>query len=234
MGLPKIDLPIFETKLISTGRKKIKYRPFTVKEEKILLIAQESDDIDQIILAIKQIINNCCQDVVVEDLPMFDMEYLLMQIRGKSVNNVIDFQITDPETDKPVKLELDIDEIKMIKPKGHNNEIAISDTAFIVMKYPTIDQVKTFLNPEQDESQNVFDIMLSCVESVVDGDVVYSLNDFTDEEVFEFVESFTTETVNGIKQFFDTMPVMKCEKEYVNANGDEKKVVLEGVETFFI
>ena len=234
MGLPKIDLPIFETKLISTGRKKIKYRPFTVKEEKILLIAQESDDIDQIILAIKQIIGNCCQDVVPEDLPMFDMEYLLMQIRGKSVNNVIEFQVTDPETEKPVKLELNIDEINMVKPKGHNREIPISDTAFIVMKYPKVDQVKTFLNPDQDETQNTFDVMLGCIESVVDGDVVYNLDDFSEEEVFEFVESFTTDTVEGMKKFFDTMPVMKCEKEYVNANGDTKKVVLEGVETFFI
>ena len=234
MGLPKIDLPIFETKLVSTGRKKIKYRPFTVKEEKILLIAQESDDIDQVLMAIKQIIGNCCKDVVAEELPMFDMEYLLMQIRGKSVNNVIEFQITDPETEKPVMLELDIDDIEIIKPKGHNREIAISEDAFIIMKYPTLDQVKTFLNAEQDESQNIFDVMLSCIESVVDGDAVYDLNDFSEEEVFEFVESFTTETVNDIKQFFDTMPVMKCEQEYINANGDKKKVVLEGVETFFI
>jgi len=234
MGLPKIDLPMFETKLISTGRKKIKYRPFTVKEEKILLIAQESDDIEQVILAIKQIINNCCQDVVVDDLPMFDMEYLLMQIRGKSVNNVIEFQITDPETEKPVGIELDIDEIKMIKPKDHNREIAISEDAYIIMEYPKLDQVTTFLNPDQNEADNIYDVMLSCIGSVVQGDTVYNLDDFSKEEVLEFVESFTTETVNDIKQFFDTMPVMRVETKYTNADGDEKKVVLEGVETFFI
>jgi hypothetical protein len=234
MGLPKIDLPIFETKLISTGRKKIKYRPFTVKEEKILLIAQESDDIDQVLLGIKQIISNCCTSVDPDELPMFDIEYLLMQIRGKSVNNIIEFQITDPETDKPVMLELDIDEIKIVKPKGHNREISITEDTRLIMKYPNLDQVSIFVDTERDETENIFDVMLSCIDSVVEGDTVYTLDDFSREEVVEFVESFSTQTVEDIKKFFETMPVLKCEKEYVNANGDTKKVVLEGVETFFI
>ena len=136
MGLPKIDLPLFETKLLSTGKKKIKYRPFTVKEEKILLIAQESDDIEQVILAIKQIIGNCCPDVNVDELPMFDLEYLLLQIRGKSVNNVITFQITDPDTEKPVMLELNIDEIEITKPEGHSAEIPLGEDSYLVMRYP--------------------------------------------------------------------------------------------------
>ncbi|MDB4786177.1 gp26 family baseplate hub assembly chaperone [bacterium] len=234
MGLPKIDLPIFETKLISTGRKKIKYRPFTVREEKILLIAQESNDIEQVMIAIKQIINNCCKDVNVDKLPMFDMEYLLMQIRGKSVNNVIEFRITDPDTEKPVDLEVDIDEISITKSKGHKREIPITDDAYIIMGYPKLSEVATMMNPEQDDAENVYDVMLACVESVVEGDTTYDLEDFSKEEVNEFIESFTTQTVEDIKKFFDTMPVLKCEKEYVNANGDKKKIVLEGVETFFI
>ena len=235
MGLPKIDLPIFETKLISTGRKKIKYRPFTVKEEKILLIAQESDDIEQVVLAIKQIIGNCCEDVDVDKLPMFDLEYLLMQIRGKSVNNVIEFQITDPETDKPVTLELDIGEIKMTKPKGHKREIPIGEDAYVIMDYPVIDDVTKFLTPSDEEKDNnIFDIMLSCISSVVQGDEVYNLEDFSEEEVLEFVDSFSTQTIEEIKNFFETIPVMRCEQTYTNANGDEKQVVLEGVETFFI
>ena len=234
MGLPKIKLPIFETKLISTGRKKIKYRPFTVKEEKILLIAQESDDLDQVLTAIKQIITNCCDDVVAEDLPMFDLEYLLMQIRGKSVNNVIEFRITDPDTNKPATIELDIDEIKLVKPKGHDNEISITEDARIIMRYPKIDQVKALLNDSQQETDNIFDVMVSCIDTVVEGDTVYDLDDFSKEEVTEFIESFQTETVNAIKKFFDTMPVLRCEKKYINANGEEKKIVLEGTETFFI
>jgi len=233
MGLPKIDLPLFETKLISTGRKKIKYRPFTVKEEKILLIAQESDDIDQVILAIKQIINNCCSSVDPDELPMFDIEYLLMQIRGKSVNNIIEFQITDPETEDPVTLELDIDEIEIKKPKGHSNEVSIGEDSRLILRYPRLDQVAMFVN-DRSEVDNTIDVMLSCIGSVVDGDTVYNLDDFSAEEVSEFVESFSTQTVEDIKKFFETMPVLKCEKEYVNTNGDKKKVVLEGVETFFI
>ena len=234
MGLPKINLPLFETKLISTGKKKIKYRPFTVKEEKILLIAQESDDIEQVILAIKQIIGNCCEDVKVDKLPMFDLEYLLMQIRGKSVNNVIEFQITDPETEKPVTLELNVDEIKMTKPKGHNREISIGEDAYIVMDYPMLDDVTKFLNTDEEKDNNIFDIMLSCIGSVVQGDEVYNLEDFSEEEVLEFVDSFSTQTIEKIKEFFETIPVMRCEQTYTNANGDEKQVVLEGVETFFI
>ena len=234
MGLPKINLPLFETKLISTGRKKIKYRPFTVKEEKILLIAQESDDIEQVILAIKQIIGNCCEDVKVDKLPMFDLEYLLMQIRGKSVNNVIEFQITDPETEKSVTIELNIDEIEMTKPKGHNREISIGEDAYIVMDYPILDDVTKFLNTDETKDNSIFDIMLSCIGSVVQGDEVYNLEDFSDEEVLEFVDSFSTQTIEKIKEFFETIPVMRCEQTYTNANGDEKQVVLEGVETFFI
>jgi hypothetical protein len=234
MGLPKIDLPLFETKLLSTGRKKVKYRPFTVKEEKILLIAQESDDIGQVILAIKQIIGNCCPDVDADELPMFDLEYLLLQIRGKSVNNVISFQITDPETEKPVMLELDIDEIKITMPEGHNPEIALSETSYLVMRYPKLDEVTQFLNPEQDESRNVNDVMLSCIDTVVEGDTVYKLSDFSDEEVLEFIDSFPTGTVEDIKKFFETVPVLRCEQTYTNADGEEKQVVLEGVETFFI
>jgi len=234
MGLPKIDLPIFETKLISTGRKKIKYRPFTVKEEKILLIAQESDEIDQIILAIKQIIGNCCPDVIAEDLPMFDLEYLLLQIRGKSVNNVIEFQITDPETEKPVMLELDIADVEITKPKGHNREIPLGEDSYLVMRYPKLEEVTKFFDAEQDQAKNVYDVMLACIDTVVEGDTVHKLDSFTDEEVLEFVDSFSTQTVEEIKTFFDTVPVLRCEQTYTNANGDEKKVVLEGVETFFI
>ena len=234
MGLPKIEQPLFETKLVSTGRKKIKYRPFTVKEEKILLIAQESDDIDQVILAIKQIIGNCCQDVDPDKLPMFDMEFLMMQIRGKSVNNMIEFRITDPETEDPVLIELDIEEIKLSKPKGHKREIAIGEDAHLVMGYPTMNEVTAFLNAEQNGAENIFDVMVSSIETVVEGDTVYNLEDFSREEVNEFIDSFTTQTVEDIRMFFETMPVLKCEKEYINTNGDKKKVVLEGVETFFI
>ena len=233
MGLPKIDLPIFETKLISTGRKKIKYRPFTVKEEKVLLIGQESNDIDQVILAIKQVIGNCCSDVNVDKLPMFDMEYLLLQIRGKSVNNVIDFTINDPETEKPVQIEMDIDDVKIQKSKEHNKNISIGEDAYLVMEYPTLEEVTKYADNNGNETA-ALDIMLSCIDSVVQGDTVYKLEDFDETEINEFLDSFSTQTLQDVKKFFDTMPVLKFETTYVNANDEVKKLVLEGTETFFI
>ena len=234
MGLPKIDLPLFETQLVSV-KNKIKFRPFTVKEEKILLIAQEADEIDQVILAIKQIVGNCCEESLnVDDLPMFDLEYLLMQIRAKSVNNVITFTITDPDTDKPVEIELDIDDIKLRESEEHSKEIVIDDDKYLIMKYPRIAQVSSFSNTDNSQTQNVFDVMSECIETVVDGDTTYDLKDFEDKEVVEFIDSFSSETVNGIKKFFETIPVLSAEAKYLNTEGKEKTVVLEGMETFFI
>ena len=126
MGLPKIDLPLFETKLLSTG-KTVKYRPFTVKEEKILLMAQEAQEPNQVILSMRQIVTNCCVDVNVDELPMFELEYLMMQIRSKSVNNVITFNVKDEETGEDVQLELDIDEIVLHTDESHSKEIKVND-----------------------------------------------------------------------------------------------------------
>ncbi len=234
MGLPKIDLPLFETQLVSI-KDKIKFRPFTVKEEKILLIAQEADEIDQVILAIKQIVGNCCEDGLnVDDLPMFDLEYLLLQIRAKSVNNVISFTIKDPDTNKPVEIELNIDDIKLKESEEHSKEITIDDDKYLIMRYPRIAQVSSFSNANNNQTQNVFDVMSECIETVVDGDTTYDLKDFEDSEVIEFIDSFSTETVNGVKKFFETIPVLSTEAKYLNSEGKEKKVVLEGMETFFI
>tara|TARA_B110000967_G_scaffold148593_1_gene152207 strand:- start:173 stop:874 length:702 start_codon:yes stop_codon:yes gene_type:complete len=233
MGLPKIDMPLFEAKLVSL-EDKVKYRPFTVKEEKILLIAQEADEINQVILAIKQIVGNCCIDIDVDELPMFDLEYLLLQIRAKSVNNVINFTIKDPDTDKPVEIELDVDDIKLKMDEDHSKEIHINDDAYLIMRYPRIEQVKSFADNTQSQVNNVFNVMTSCIETVVDGDSVYDLKDFSEEEVMNFIDSFPSTTVEGIRKFFDTIPVLTTKTKYTNADGDEKEVVLEGMETFFI
>lgn len=233
MGLPKIDLPLFETQLVSI-KDKVRFRPFTVKEEKILLIAQEADEMNQVILAIKQIVGNCCEGVDVDELPMFDLEYLLLQIRAKSVNNVINFTISDPDTGKPVEIELDVDDIKLKMNEEHSTQVAIDDDKYLIMRYPRIAQVASFSNIENTQTKNVFDVMSECVETVVDGDSTYDLSDFEDEEVLEFIDSLSTETVNGIKKFFETIPILSTETKYLNSKGEEKKVVLEGMETFFI
>lgn len=232
MGLPKIDLPLFDIEIPSTG-KKVKYRPFTVKEEKILLIAQESKDLDQIILAIKQIINNCVGSIDVDKLAMFDLEYLLINIRGKSVNNEIQFTITDPETKERVDLTVDINDIKITKHDNHTNLIKISDDLHLKMRYPTINELSTIIKSKND-FEDLFKIMIDCIENVVEGDSLLNLKDFTDEEVSEFVNSFTSNHIDQIKNFFETIPTLRYEAKYKNSNGDDKMFVIEGMETFFI
>lgn len=237
MGLPKIDLPLFETKIVSTGEK-VKFRPFTVKEEKILLIAQETRESEQIILAMKQIISNCCQgDINADDLPMFDLEYLLLQIRGKSVNNTISFTVTDPDTNNPIECEIDIEDIKLNVPEGHTNIIPVDDNTQIVMGYPKLNEVSLFMeigNPDVNQAEALFNVMLGCVESVVVGDEVQHLNDFSKEEVDAFLGSLPGEATVALKNFFETMPQLSYTLEYTNTNGDEKKMVLTGTETFFL
>ena len=167
MQLPKIDLPIYEMILPSTGEK-IKFRSFTVKEEKILLIAKESKDSDQNMLAIKQILNNCLIDKKVEDLSIFDIEYLLLMIRGKSVNNTAEFIIVDPETSEEVKLKMIIDNVTINRDPRHSNKIQLNDEYIMFMKYPNIEMFKAFFDSEKIKDPLVYyDVMVSCIDKIV-------------------------------------------------------------------
>lgn len=231
MALPKIDLPLFEIEVPSTGNK-VKYRPFTVKEEKILLIAQESKDIDQIVLAIKQIITNCVQGVDADTLATFDLEYLLINIRSKSVNNMIEFKIRDPDTKEEVPLSIDLDEVEVKKDPAHTRLVKIDDSNIIVMRYPTINEIKGLMKSRSKEA--IFDIMVSCIEAIESNGAIYKTSEYTKDELIEFVDGLTNATINSLQKFFDTIPVLKFEKKYTNKNGVEKTFVVEGMETFFL
>lgn len=231
MGLPKIDLPLFELEVPSTG-KKVKYRPFTVKEEKILLIAQESKDPKQIFLAIKQILTNCLQGTDVEKLAIFDLEYILLNIRAKSVNNEISFSIKDPDTEEKVDLTINIDDIQIVKFPDHNKIIKVNDDIMIEMRYPSISYLES-LKDGQSESDSLNSIMKECINSISDGDQSYKLADFSEAEVEDFIESLSSVIVAQIKKFFDTIPVMKYETTYTDKTGKTKTFVAQGVETFF-
>jgi hypothetical protein len=236
MGLPKIDLPLFELVQPSTG-KKVKYRPFTVKEEKILLTAQESKDIDQIILAIKQIIGNCFTGVNPETLPMFDLEYMLINIRAKSVDNVIRFSITDPDTKEKIDLKLDVNEITVKQKEGHTNKIKLNDEFILIMRYLTVNELREIANKSSEMTQlKLFNIFIKCIDSLVSttSDEVYKFADFTEQEVNDFIESLDTTATNKIKTFFDTAPVLRFEVPYKTSDGTQKTFVMEGVESFFI
>ena len=235
MPLPKIDQPLFALTIPSNGET-VKFRPFTVKEEKILLIAQESNDIDQVVLSIKQILTNCIQDYDIDKLAVFDLEYILIQIRSKAVNNLLKFRVSDPDTEEMVDLELDIDEIEIVRNEDHKKIIRVTDTISLSMKYPSIDFIKVLRQGEDSEDQSaaLFDLMRDCIDTVVEGESVYKISEFTVQEVTDFIDTLDGNVLNLIKEFFDTIPKMRFETKYKLKDGTEKTFVAEGTETFFI
>lgn len=232
MGLPKIDLPLFELKVPST-KQIVKYRPFTVKEEKILLIAQESAELDQVVLAIKQIINNCFPDVDIDKLAIFDLEYMLLALRIKSVSNNVSFTIKDPDTESNVELELDLEKIKVIENEEHSNQIDVSEDTFLLMRYPSVNELIS-LQSQNKETESVMEIMIACIEKIVSGEEVFLTQDFSKEQLVEFLDSLPSSTIQQLEKFFSTMPYLRHEIEYVNKEGNKKTFVLEGLNSFFL
>lgn len=231
MALPKIDQPLFDLTIPST-KQKIKFRPFTVKEEKILLMAQEGKDDEGIINAIKQVINNCVQtDIDVEQLAIFDLEFLLINIRSKSVNNMVEFAIDDEGEE--IKLTVNLDDISVIETEGHTSTLKIRDDVALVMRYPDIRSISKMMNGDVD-TEAMFTIMMHCIDMIAVGEETYIMKDNTLEEQIEFVESLTSDTIDKIKQFFDTMPTVKCDIPYTKKDGTEKIFSLKGLDAFFI
>lgn len=231
--LPKIDLPLFELELPSTGDK-IKYRPFSVKEEKILLVAQESDDPEQTVLSVKQIVNNCLVDTNVEKLAMFDLEYILLMLRSKSVDNNIKFGVKDPDTEENVELEIDLNEVKVTRDEEHTNQIRINEEYVLFLRYPTIEEfIKIAGSDPKDPLTNYF-IMISCLDKVASEEDVHKFSDYKDEEIDEFMESLQGDVIQKIQTFFETMPKLRHEMKYTNSKGKEQTFVIEGMRSFFI
>ena len=231
MSLPKIELPLFELELPST-KQKLKYRPFTVKEEKILLIAQESQELEQTILAVKQIVGNCFSEVDVEKLALFDLECLLLALRIKSVSNEVKFTIKDPDTEKNVELEINLESVKLIEKEDHDTKIHINEESFLMMRYPTVNEI--LILQKDNTAEMLMDIMISCIDNIVSGDEIYKSEDFTKEQMVEFLDTLPSTTIKDLEHFFNTMPTMRHEMKYVNENGDEKTFVVEGLDSFFL
>jgi hypothetical protein len=233
MALPKIDLPMYELKLPSND-KKVKFRPFTVKEEKILLTAQESKDSTQMMNAVKQIVNNCLIDFDVDELAVFDLEYVLINLRSKSVDNEVRFEIEDPDTKERIKLTMDLSNVKVNKSKDHTNKIKIDDTYTLFLKYPSMDMFKDLINSEEASTEKTFEILISCMDRLATEDEVFNFKDFSKKEVDDFVESLHSDIVKKMKQFFDTIPKVRYEIPYENSAGERKTYVVEGIQSFFI
>ena len=233
MALPKIDLPIYETKLPSTGQV-IQYRPFTVKEEKIMLVAQESDDPTQEMIASKQVVNNCLLNIDISELAMFDLEYVFLLLRSRSVDNTISFGIIDPDTEEQISLQVDLNDIKLTIPEGHTKEVKINDDYILMLKYPSIDEFIKIAESDLADPLVNYMVLVSCLDQVVGNDEVHKFTDYTSEEVDQFMENIQGSVIRGIQTFFETMPKLRHEMTYTNKEGVEKTFVIEGMKSFFV
>jgi len=232
MPLPKLDVPIYELKLPSNG-KKISYRPFLVKEEKILLMAVEGEDQNEMITAIKQILNNCVltKGVKIDKLPLFDLEYILLHLRSKSMGDIIKTRYAHKEC-QPVEVEIDVNSIKVSKPKGHTNKIELTDTVGLIMRYPDINMMN-MVNIEEQNSEEIFNLIIECVDQVYDKENTYGKADYTIDEIREFLNTLTKDQFTQIETFFQTLPKMTKEFEFECPCGYKEKILLEGLTSFF-
>jgi len=238
MPLPKIATPTYELELPSTGET-IQYRPFLVKEEKLLVIALESEDTKQITTAIKTVIKNCIitKNIKVETLPTFDIEYLFLNIRGKSVGEELEVNIICPddgETQVPVTINLD--DIKVQKDENHTNRIRLDDNIMMEMKYPSLDQFikNNFDFDDKNAMDQSFDLIGSCIDKIFTEEEVWATADVTKKELSEFLESMNSSQFKDIEKFFETMPKLSHTVKVKNPVTEiESEVVLEGLASFF-
>ena len=237
MPLPKISTPTYELELPSTG-KKIKYRPFLVKEEKILIIAMESEDEKQITNAIKEVISSCIitRGIKVDQLSTFDIEYLFLNIRGKSVGEEVEVMVTCPDDGvTQVPTSINLDDIKVQKGKNHSRDIKLDDDLILRMKYPSVDEfIKNNFGGQDITVDNTFDLIASCVEQVYSEEESWSAADCTKKELTQFLEQLSSKQFKEIEIFFETMPKLSHTVNVKNPNtGVDNEIVLEGLTAFF-
>ena len=237
MPLPKITTPTYELVLPSSGRK-IKYRPFLVKEEKILIIALESQDQKQIATAIKQILSACIltKGTKVEKLSTFDIEYLFLNVRGKSVGEQIEVMVTCPDDGKTqVPLTINIDAIKVKKSKDHKTDIKLDEKYTMKMRYPSLDEfIKSNFSVDQMKVDDTFDLIASCIDQVYSEEESWTQEDCTQKELSEFLEQLNSGQFKEVEEFFNTMPKLTHTVKVKNPNtGVESDVLLEGLQNFF-
>ena len=238
MPLPKISTPTYELELPSTGQP-IKYRPFLVKEEKLLVLALESEDTKQITTAIKTVIKNCIEtkNVKVETLPTFDIEYLFLNIRAKSVGEEIEVNIICPDDEETtVSVKINVDDIQVEKNSEHQKQIKVDDSIMMEMKYPSLDQFikNNFDFAQQNTMDQSFDLIASCIDKVFTEDEVWASADVSKKELLEFLEQMNSFQFKQIEKFFETMPKLAHTIKVKNPNTEvESEVVLEGLSSFF-
>ena len=238
MPLPKIATPTYELELPSTGET-VQYRPFLVKEEKLLVIALESDDTKQITTAIKSVIKNCIltKGIKVEQLPTFDIEYLFLNIRGKSVGEDIEVNVICPDDEETeVKVNINLDDIQVQKSDDHSDKIKLDDNIMMQMKYPSLDQFikNNFEINDKNMMDQSFDLIASCVDKIFTKDEVWAAADCTKKEMTDFLEQMNSSQFKEIETFFETMPKLSHTIKVKNPKTKkESDIVLEGLASFF-
>lgn len=229
MSLPKISQPYY-THNLKGSNKKIKFRPFTVKEQKILLNAKESGDVNEQIDSMCQIITMCTDGTVdPKNSPIFDIEDLFLRIRSKSVSDNVELSYKDKKSEDIIKVNINLDDVQVTIPEDHSNKILIDDNLGLMMKYPTLDMA---LN--SDGKSFDIDIIKFCIDYVFDSENTYKFSDYSDLEVNGFLESLDFSTMQKIEKFFNTMPKLRHEVEVtIPSNGNKEKIVFEGIQDFF-
>ena len=239
MPLPKIVTPTYELELPSSGET-IQYRPFLVKEEKVLVIALESEDTKQITNAIKTVLKNCIQTrgIKVEQLPTFDIEYLFLNIRGKSVGETVDVNVTCPDDEvTTTKVTIDLDAIQVQKNEEHTNQIKLDDSIMMELKYPSLEQFikSNFDFTDQNQMDQSFQLIGQCIDKIYTEEEVWAAADCTKKEVNDFLESMNSNQFKEIEKFFETMPKLSHTITVTNPKTKvESEVVIEGLASFFV
>jgi hypothetical protein len=243
--LPKIDVPIYELTLPLTN-KTIRFRPFLVKEEKILLMAMESEEADSVLLAVKQILTNCClDDLDIEDLPITDIEFLFLNLRARSVNEVVELpyrcnnKVTKDGEEKEcgniVKLEMNLLEIHPEVHEKKIDKIELSDKMGILIKYPSFKMVEEAQKQDGSEVDKLMNILVACIDGVYTEETIFYSKDVPKKELMEFIENLTRDQFGKIQEFFETMPKIKKDVDFhCSKCGYEERISIEGLQSFFV
>jgi len=236
MALPQVVLPTYELEIPSSG-KTIKYRPFVVKEEKLLLLALETNDEKQIEDAVRTLLKGCIQSrIKIEDLAIFDLEYIFLQIRAVSVGEVVEMKVTCRDDDKTqVKYNLNLTEVKVNKPEGHSNKIMLTDDLGVIMKYPTWTEfVVGSIMGQSPSADGIVDIIAGCIDQIFDGEDVYDSSTTSKKEFVEFVEGLTNSQFEKVQKFFETTPRLEHTFTVKNPNtGEPSEFTIVGLSNFF-
>jgi hypothetical protein len=243
MALPKIDVPVYEIYL-PLSKLKIKYRPFLVKEEKILLMAMESGEEKTVVDSLKQIINNCClQEVDVDNLPLSEIEYFFLQLRSKSLGEMVKLQYKcnnnvkndvgeEKKCNNVMNFDVNVSDITL-ESEGHTNKIELTKKLGIVMKYPSISMAQN--DNSENEVERLMNIIHKCVDYVYDEDSIYPSKDISEQELKDFIEGLTQKQFEKIKTFFETMPKLKKKLNFkCNKCSHEEEILVEGIQNFFV